>query len=151
MARQIRVKANDLMSISARYDGEIGDAGVAMSAGYAANDTRDGGTITETGIGLQASMSDVAIGGSYLTTDSDDGSDDLVQYDVGISYSMDALTVSANFGGRQKDGAVDTEMARLLANYNLGPGINLAGALGQDTTIADEETTFAGIALGISF
>ncbi|MDE0047713.1 MAG: porin [bacterium] len=145
-------ESNDLISIGARYDGAVGDAGVALSVGHASNDTPGGATITETGAGLQVSMAGVAIGGAYLTTDTDDGSDKLEQMDMGISYSVDdSLSVSANFGTRRKDNAVDTDLARLLANYNLGPGVNVVGALGADSNINDEDTTFAGIALAVSF
>ncbi len=144
-------ESNDVMAIGARYDGAFGDAGVAAAVGYSSNDQAGGSTVTDVAFGLVVSMSDVSVGGSYKTTDNDDGSDDKVQYDAGISYSMDALTVSANFGGIQQDGVSDDEQVGLLANYNLGPGINLAGALRQDTNMADEETSFAGIALGINF
>ncbi len=144
-------EGNDAMSIGANYSGSFGDAGVYMTAGYMVNDKTDGTTVNDTSVGLQVSMADVSVGGSYRTTDMDDGSDDKVQFDAGVSYSMGALTVSANIGSVQQDGMHDTDMARLLANYNLGPGINLAGALGQDSNMADEDTTFAGVALGISF
>ena len=144
-------EGNDVMAIGARYDGAFGDAGVSAAVGYAVNDQTDGTTVTDVAAGLVVSMSDVSVGGSYKTTDNDDGSDDRVQFDAGISYSMGALTVSANYGGKQQDDMSDDEQVGLLANYNVGPGINLAGALRQDTNMADEETTFAGVALAISF
>ena len=51
----------------------------------------------------------------------------------------------------QDSADLDNGYARLMANYNLGPGINLAGVIGQDTFEDNEDTSFAGIAMGISF
>ena len=46
---------------------------------------------------------------------------------------------------------MDIDLARLLANYNVGPGINLIGAIGSDSPASGQDTTFAGVALTISF
>ena len=146
-------KGNDVMAIGARYDGAFGDAGVTIAAGYASVDVDGGSTPTDTSLGVVVSMSGVSVGGSFMITDPDtDGVDDLEQFDVGISYGEGPWTVSLNYGEQSQDDlSLDNTYARLLGNYNLGPGINLAGALGQDTFDSDNNTTFAGIAIGISF
>ena len=146
-------EGDDVTAIGARYDGAFGDAGVTASVGFASRDMAAAdATIEDMSAGLVVSMAGVSVGGSWRTTDFDDGSDDLVQFDAGISYSMDALTVSANVGAGEQDGGMDAEFARLMANYSVGPGINLIGALGNDSdNVADADTTFAGIALAISF
>ena len=146
-------EGNDVTAIGARYDGAFGDAGVTMSVGFASQDNAEAdATIEDMSAGLVVSMAGVSVGGSWRTTDMDDGSDDLVQFDAGISYSMDNMTVSANFGAGDQDGAVDSEFARLMANYNIGPGISVIGALGSDSNnMNDTDTTFAGIALTIDF
>ncbi|MCY4500220.1 MAG: porin [Alphaproteobacteria bacterium] len=111
-----------------------------------------GATETDYNAGVVVSMSGVSVGGSYRATDHDDGSDDTEQFDVGISYGEGPWTISLNYGEKTQDSAgTDNTYARLLGNYNLGPGINLAGALGQDTLASDENTTFAGVAMAISF
>ena len=149
-----QAEGNDVVSIGARYDGAFGDAGVAISAGYASQDDAAAGTTTEDmSVGVMVSMSDVSVGGSFRTTDYDAGGDELVQFDAGISYSMGNMSVSANIGAaEQGDMNLDAEFARLLANYNLGPGVNLAGALGNDSNnVTGNDSTFAGVALAISF
>ncbi len=84
-------------------------------------------------------MSGVSVGGSYRNTDHDKKDvDDTVQYDVGISYGEGPWVVSANYGNKSQDddgkgNKTDNGYARLMANYNLGPGINLAGVIGQDS------------------
>ena len=147
-----RSKGNDLTSVGARYDGAFGDAGVTVAGGYASKDMADSGTLTDMSAGVVVSMSGVSVGGSFRTTDHDDGTDDTEQYDVGISYGDGPWTVSLNYGEQTQDSAgIDSTYARILGNYNLGPGINLAGAVGQDTLASDENTTFAGVAMAISF
>ena len=173
-------EGNDVYSVGARYDGAFGDAGVTVAVGYASQDTAavaaapadtDSHTIDGTGydvtasaiaaapgsttddmaVGLVVSMSGVSIGGSYRVTD--DGSpDDSTAYDVGIMYGDGPWNISLNWGhGEDADDGLDTDLARLLANYNIGPGINLAGAVGTDSPASGQDTTFAGIALAISF
>ena len=147
-------EGNDVVSIGLRYDGAFGDAGVTVAAGYASQDNSEGdATVEDMSVGAVVSMSSVSVGGSFRTTDYDAGGDDLVQFDAGISYSMDNMTVSANIGAaEQEDMGLDSEFARLMGNYNLGPGINLAGVIGADSNnVSDNDSTFAGVALGISF
>ena len=119
-----------------------------------------GRTVTDYSVGVVVSMSGVSVGGSYRATDDDKtGSDDMVQYDVGISYGEGPWVVSLNYGNMSQDDngkgvKTDNDYSRLMANYNLGPGINLAGVIGRDSFNVgdnDGDTTFAGMALGISF
>ncbi len=115
-----------------------------------------GRTVSDYSVGAVVSMSGVSVGGSYRNTDHDSKADDTVQYDVGISYGEGPWVVSANYGAKTQDddgegNKTDNGYARLMANYNLGPGINLAGVIGQDSTDSGDDTSFAGIAMGISF
>ncbi len=121
------------------------------------HDAVPGQTVSDYSVGVVVSMSGVSVGGSYRNTDHDKKDvDDTVQYDVGISYGEGPWVVSANYGNKSQDddgkgNKTDTDFARLMANYNLGPGINLAGVIGQDSTDSGDDTSFAGIAMGISF
>ena len=146
---------NDVVSVGMRYDGAFGDTGVTVAAGYASNDA-DTATISEWAGGIVVSMSGVSLGGSMSVQDDDAGNDDLTQFDLGIRYGEGPWSVSANVGNQQdEDADIDNDFARLLANYNLGPGINVAGAIGVDSPNAGandgRDTSFAGIALGVSF
>ncbi len=171
-----RAKGSDIFAVGARYDGAFGDAGVTVAAGYASKDVpavaaadavdpspgdvgseavtaAPSATLTDMAGGVVVSMAGVSVGGSYRVTDHDMvGMDDTEQFDVGISYGEGPWTVSLNYGEMTQDSAgTDNGYMRLLGNYNLGPGINLAGAVGQDTFADDENTTFAGVAMAISF
>ena len=166
---------NDVMSVGLRYDGAFGDTGVSIAAGYATHDVpavaaaaavqpspgdvgsaavaaAPGRTVTEWAGGIVVSMAGVSLGGSMSVQDDDAGNDDLTQFDLGVLYGEGAWTVSANVGNASNDDDnLNTDFARLLANYNLGPGVNVAAALGNDSPDTGNDTTFAGIALGISF
>ncbi len=168
-------EGGDVVSVGARYDGAFGDAGVTIAAGYvqqdvaataavAATDHMDyahatmgsaampGRTVTDMAGGIVVSMSGISVGGSYRVTDDDMGDDDTTSVDAGIMYGDGPWAVSVNWGNRSNDDAADdTDFARLLANYNIGPGINLAGAFGSDSPDGGQDTTFAGVALAISF
>jgi outer membrane protein OmpU len=167
-------EGHDAVSVGARYDGAFGDAGVTVAGGYVSqdvpataavaamphtdyapatmgSDAAAGRTVTDWAAGVVVSMSGVSVGSSYRVTDDDQGNDDTTSVDVGIMYGDGPWAVSLNWGNRSnEDAADDTDFARLLANYNIGPGINLAGAIGNDSTDAGD-TTFAGVALAISF
>ena len=112
-----------------------------------------GRTVTDYSAGVVVSMSGVSVGGSYRSTDEGKvGADDKVQYDVGVMYGEGAWAISANYGKKTQDSAMlDNGYSRLMANYNLGPGINLAGVVGRDTFESNDDTSFAGVAMGISF
>ncbi len=146
-------KGGEVVSAGARYDGAFGDAGVTVAGGYSSHDMDSAGrTETDMAGGVVVSMSGVSVGGSYRSTDHDNDSDDTEQFDVGISYGEGPWTISLNYGEQSQDSSgLDNGYARVLGNYNLGPGINLAGAVGQDTFANDENTTFAGVAMAISF
>ena len=116
-----------------------------------------GRTVSDYSAGVVVSMSGVSVGGSYRSIDHDiKDADDTVHWDVGVSYGEGPWVVSANYGAKTQDddgegNKTDNGYARLMANYNLGPGIDLAGVIGQDTFDGGEDTSFAGIAMGISF
>ena len=124
---------------------------------YYNTDAEPGRTVSDYSAGVVVSMSGVSVGGSYRSIDHDiKDADDTVHWDVGVSYGEGPWVVSANYGAKTQDddgkgNKTDNGYARLMANYNLGPGIDLAGVIGQDTTDGGEDTSFAGIAMGISF
>lgn len=132
-------------------DGTIG-TGKTDDAVRKAVTAAPGRTVTEWGGGVVVSMAGVSIGGSMSVQDNDNASDDLTQFDLGIMYGEGPWAVSANYGNQDQGDALDNDYMRLLANYNVGPGVNIAGAVGLDSNeVSGMDTTFAGIALGISF
>ena len=169
-------EGNDAYSVGLRYDGAVGDAGVTVAAGYtnqdvapvaavaevaampgdpgtAAADAKPGRTPTDWNAGLVVSMAGVSAGGSYRSYDPDmDGVDEETSFDVGVMYGEGPWAVSVNFGNTSQDSeGVDTDFARLMSTYNVGPGINLAGVVGRDSPASNDDTSFGAVALLISF
>lgn len=144
-------EGGDAWSVGSRYDGAFGDTGVTAAAGMTSKDMENT-TETDWNTGLVVSMSGVSIGGSYRVQDHDNAMDDTTQFDVGIKYGDGPWAVSANYGNTSQDSeGVDTDFTRLMGTYNLGPGVSMAGVLGGDSPQDDGDTTFAAIALLISF
>ena len=148
-----RAKGNELVSVGARYDGAFGDAGVTVAGGYTSKDMENtGATVTDWAAGVVVSMSGVSVGGAYRSLDDDSGADETVHFDAGIKYGEGPWTVSLNYGNASQDSAgVDTDFARLMGTYSIGPGISLAGVLGTDSPSSNQDTTFAGVAMAIYF
>ena len=152
-----RTKGNDIVSVGARYDGAFGDAGVTVAGGYtnkdvAATDSAAGATVTDWAAGVVVSMSGVSVGGAYRSLDQDDGADKTIHFDAGISYGEGPWTVSVNYGNASQDSeGVDTDLARLMGTYSIGPGISVSGVLGSDSPASNQDTTFAGVAMAIYF
>ncbi|WP_417812035.1 porin [Thalassospira alkalitolerans] len=88
------------------------------------------------GGGLNVGFGNVTVGGSYSHTDDDYGfsegssnPDDTDQFDVGVSYEMDAAAVSLTYGyaeygnGSRGDGTGEISTADLGLSYTLGAGV----------------------------
>ena len=173
-------EGNDAYSVGLRYDGAVGDAGVTVAAGYTSQDVAaveaadatglfvddtsgvdgvgeaavlaaPGRTETDWNAGLVVSMAGVSVGGSYRSNDPDMvGVDDEVQYDIGAKYGEGPWAISVNFGNKSQD-SVDTDFSRLMATYNVGPGVNLAGVLGRDSPSGNDDTSFGAVAFLVEF
>ncbi len=136
--------ATGLFAGDSTGDNGVGEAAVAAAPGR---------TETDWNAGLVVSMAGVSVGGSYRSNDQDmDGIDDEVQYDIGAMYGEGPWAISVNFGNKSQDSEnVDTDFSRLMATYNLGPGVNLAGVVGRDSPSSNDDTSFGAVALLVSF
>jgi outer membrane protein OmpU len=96
--------------------------------------------------GLQA-----VVNYSKMTDDSSGGIDDGHHWGVGLAYTMNALTLAANYGEFEFDGG-DSSGYGLVANYDLGGGLvaQLGYGAGEISGPADYEDTFS-LGLAMSF
>ena len=105
--------------------------------------------------GLTISSGDFAIGGGILTVDT---ANDLekTSYDVGVSYSADALSVGLQMANATTDaaGGGETEQERIAINatYALGPGISLSAQAdeGEQTNPDGSSSDWTQIMFGTS-
>jgi len=163
-------------SVGARYDGEIGELGLTVAAGWMEMNHRalnNAVLAPETSqvwnTGLVLSWGAWSLGGSYMNADDqlNISGTDTAGYDLGIAYWSDGpWSVGVNWMHSETDYAAGNLVAaavtdkfdgyRLQGQYNMGPGIALTGALGLDqfedgVVNREYESKFVGAAMMISF
>jgi len=123
----------------------------AVSPGYELDvDAVGVSAAVSTGNGLSAGVAYTQFDASYA-----DGAGDMTQISVGVGYTMDAFTVSANWG--QFDGSfnvgpnnynIDQSGFGLAAAYDMGGGASiLAGYGSSDVAGASSDTFSLGVAM----
>jgi len=124
---------------------------VVMPGGYEVDvDAVGVSAAVSTGNGLSAGVAYTQFDASYA-----DGAGDMTQVSVGVGYTMDAFTVSANWG--QFDGSfnigatnynIDQSGFGLAAAYDMGGGASiLAGYGSSDVAGASSDTFSLGVAM----
>lgn len=171
-------------SAGLRYDGEIGDFGLTVAGGYLtvkhkgitgipASLNKDS---DQWNVGAVIYYGNWGFGGSYMDVDDwrNVSGTDSWAVDVGLSYWSDgpwsagiyylhqqieysATTINA-FAGSALTSNPEDEMNsyRLMAQYDLGPGVAVTGAVGYDVfedgfINQDYDTTMVGAGLLLSF
>jgi len=148
-------------SIAGRYDGEIGDVGLTVAAGYLNNKEKAGGSgiagddMEAYDAGVVLYWGNWGLGGSYMAVDNMRAvaGTDTTAYDLGLAYWSDGAWSAGVYWLHQEieystansaalpgpiaagGGSVEDEFDayRLMGQYDLGPGIAVTGALGWDT------------------
>jgi outer membrane protein OmpU len=166
----------EVWSAAGRYDGSIGDLGVTVAAGWmdvahkAINNAPLAGTNSTTwDAGLVLYWGNWGIGGSYMNTQDwhNVAGTDTDAFDLGLAYWSDGAWSAGIYWLHQEiDYAAGNLVAasvtdefdsyRLMAQYDMGPGISVTGAIGRDTfedgvVNNDYDTTMVGAGLMISF
>jgi outer membrane protein OmpU len=131
----------DDLSVGADYSGTFGSltigAGGGYSRGKAKCDTVEDASVWAAGINI--GFAGFTVGGSILMgNDLPVNSNDLhsnTEFDVGVTYALDAVTVGAGWGHGKYDRAGglgdDTlDQAQIGASYALGPGISVDAMVG---------------------
>ncbi|MCY4407402.1 MAG: porin [Rhodospirillaceae bacterium] len=92
--------------------------------------------------GLVVTIDDVSIGGAIMETDIMGTT--ATHSDVGIGYSLGAMSLGVQYGNVDTDGA-DVDITAFNAAYNLGPGIEVNS---QISTGSDGDGDWAQLMLG---
>ncbi|MBL4614304.1 MAG: porin [Magnetovibrio sp.] len=122
----------DGSSFGIAYAGDV--SGVAVKADL--SQTRLNGVNNNVHFGLSVAMSGVTVGGSYVSTKDDDGTDNLAgdgkEYDLGVAYNTGPYTVSASYSWAKNDGTTGVSgdnkdrAWRVAGSYDLGAGVALS-------------------------
>ncbi|MEM9210546.1 MAG: porin [Pseudomonadota bacterium] len=150
-------EVDDTYSVGVAYDGNLGGTDFGLGLGY--SDNSDLGSAY--GISVDFAVADFEVVLNYSFTDLDEltSEAEVTHYGIGIGYTIDALSLHANYGvfDIDLDGAPDSEISGfgLAANYDLGGGAVVMFGYGhndldEDTTTVDDFATFS-FGLGLSF
>jgi outer membrane protein OmpU len=155
-------QVSNAWSVGADYSGEFGGFTIGAGGGYSQGsaETVDADP-SIWAVGLNLGFAGFTVGGSVAFTDLDVGGDDeATVYDVGVTYTIDAVTVGLGWShGEYEDEGEDDSLdhMQLAASYALGEGVTLAAMVGlfeyddEGPLDNDNEGWQAGIGTGINF
>ena len=124
--------ADEALGIGARYSGDLGGVTLGVGLGYQTNATSD-----IYGVSLNASMDNgVSVGLNYSDLDGAivGGIPRDSHIGLGVAYSMDALTIAANYGEYDNTAGTKSDGFGLVANYDLGGGAVVQFGYGSGST-----------------
>ncbi|MFC4237650.1 porin [Thalassospira xianhensis] len=110
------------------------------------------------GAGVNVGFGNFTVGGSYGHTEDDyglnledDGSngEDIDAYDIGISYAMDAASVSATYA-YQEEGDEEIQAASVGLNYTLGAGVSWQSSVFWFDEESDADNEGYGVITGLA-
>lgn len=143
------VAADTILGLGAAWSSDIAGMNLGLGFGYQTSDAGDVmglsvATTLESGLGVVL---------NYSTMDADKAGDegDWDHMAIGLSYSMDALSLHANYGVKSyaEAGVEDSDGFGLAVNYDLGGGAVVMAGYGS-TMGADSVDTWS-LGLGLSF
>jgi outer membrane protein OmpU len=145
------VNDDPVIGLGLRYS--MGDLGIGL--GYQSTGTAAGVDTEIMGVSLSYAMGDMAMGLNYSALSTDGWTEDQVHVGVGVSYSMDAITVGVNWGqtdGIGGDAVAESDGFGLSAGYNLGGGASILVGYGSQsvTTSGGVTTDTDSWSLGVS-
>ena len=161
-------QVSNAISIGADYSGEFSGFTVGFGGGYSEGD-RENGCVAPVAqlpdpsvwaVGVNLGFGGFAVGGSILFgEDGIIGTAENTEYDVGLTYTVDAITVGAGWSHGEYDiggGFDDTlDHAQVGLSYALGPGISVDAMIGlfnySCDGCANNNGWQAGVAVPISF
>ena len=138
----------DYWTVGASYNGDFGDFGFGLSAGYSSDapfqPNFDGGLAPRADlitIGANVSFSGFTVAGTYENTDFDGGGS-LDEYSVGAQYSTGPWTVGAGWSDAEAQG----EVAAGWVTYGLAPGVLFTAGLEYGDSNGVPGSDFGGLA-----
>jgi len=152
-------------SVGADYSGDFGGFTLGAGGGYSMGEGRcsdDEGNPWVGAGGVNVGFAGFTVGGSVLVGHGNQGDEiDETDFDVGITYTIDAITVGAGWARAYfDDDATDNDdtfdQAQIGASYALGPGISVDAMVGYFNYDADDSNNSnegwqTGIGTAISF
>jgi hypothetical protein len=153
---------SNAFSVGADYSGEFGGVTIGAGGGYSQ------GTVNNLdadpsiwAVGLNVGFAGFTVGGSVAFGDADVDDGESTVYDVGVTYTIDAVTVGLGWSHGEYedlgDGDDELDHVQLGVGYALGPGVTLAAMVGMfeyddgGANDNDNEGWQAGVGAGLNF
>ncbi len=129
---------NDYWTVGASYNGDFGDFGFGLSAGYT-----DGfnGTDLMT-VGANVSAAGFTLAGTYENTDPAGGGNNRDEYAIGAQYSTGPWTI----GGGYRDEESVGEQGAAWVTYGLAPGVLFTAGVEYSDANGVAGSDFGGLA-----
>jgi len=163
-----RLERHNVWSGGVNYTNTIAGLGVQLSAGVtsipslqnAAAGTAGAGKVTDSSFGGTVEYGQFAIGGHYRRINAENSSTDGSNWSVGGRWTSGPIQVGIYHQQAQAEGTLTTagkdkfSAQQLAGSYNLGPGIDLIGAIFKvkyqdETTTPANNNSGAGAVTGI--
>jgi outer membrane protein OmpU len=140
--------ADPVWGLGAAYTADMGGTSITVGAGYQSQE--DIGVVT--GVSAKASMaSGLSLGVNFSQFDPEGAAEDVTHMAVGVGYTMNALSIGANYGVYEQDGAEDVSGFGLAATYDLGGGLAAHFGYGNSDFGSDVESDSYSLGLSMSF
>ncbi|MBN7785396.1 porin [Ponticoccus gilvus] len=112
-------------AVGVSYNADLAGLNLALGLGYIQVDEAAAGYDSELGVSVATTFDNglqAVLNYSKMSDDSSGGLDDGNHWGVGVAYTMNALTLAANYGEYDFDGG-DSSGYGLVANYDFGGGL----------------------------
>lgn len=149
-------RGDDVWGVGFQYDADLGGAQVGFGLGYQTGEVETvvPGTFLDTdvfGVSVDADFGngfEAAL--NYSQMDPQGAGNDVDHIGVGVGYTMDALSIGANYGEYDVTGAGDVSGFGVAVNYDLGGGAVVKfgyGSTDNPAGVADVESYSLGVAM----
>ncbi|MBO6899614.1 MAG: porin [Shimia sp.] len=140
--------ADAVWGLGAAYSTDMGGTSITVGVGYQTQE--DTGNLV--GVSAKVAMSSgLSLGINFSEFDPEGGADNITHTAVGVGYSMNALSIGANYGVYAQDGADDISGFGLAATYDLGGGLAAHLGYGNSDFGGGLESDSFSLGLSMSF
>lgn len=142
------VAADDIFGLGLKYSADMGGTAVNFGVGYQTGNV--GGVNGDMiGVSVGADVAGLTATLGYIDTSLDGAGNDYSSAGLGLTYTTGALSLHANYGVIDPEGAANIDSFGLAANYDLGGGAVVMAGYGSDVNGLGDDVFSLG--LGMSF
>ena len=142
-----------VLGLGLKYAADLGGATLNLGLGYQTASTAAGVETNITGLSVDTTVSDIALGLNYSLRERSNAANDIEHIGIGAAYTMDAISFGVNYGRYENVGHVagaDNSGVGVSVGYALGGGASLLLGYGaSENTVAGISTSSDAWSLGV--